>query len=79
MLETKRAIFPKFANRKSRGQIPYYQARIYAILGEKDLAVDYLKKSKLEGNIAEHDKFVFEWDLTNLKGYPPFEKLLKFD
>lgn len=79
VLEAKRAIFPKFANRKSKGSIPYYQARIYAILGEKDLAVDYLKKSKLEGNIAEHDKFVFDWDLTNLKGYPPFEKLLKFD
>jgi len=77
-LESQRSKLDTFVSRKGRGVIPYYQARIYAILGEKDMAVASLKKSKQDGRLCEHSNFTNDWDLANLYDYEPFIELLKF-
>jgi len=68
---------PKAMSRMRQGEVPYYQARIYAILGDLDLAVDHLRKSMAEGRMSEHSNFVQDWDLTSLYDYPPYQELLK--
>jgi len=67
---------PKAMSRLWQGEVPYYQARIYAILGDPDLAVEHLRKSMAEGRMSEHSNFVQDWDLTGLKDYPPYQELL---
>ena len=61
----------------NKGSIPYLQARIYAVLGQKEKAVDLLKKSVEEGRIFGFWRFHFDLHLINLKGYEPFEELIK--
>jgi len=65
--------------RPQRGLIPYYQARIFAILGDKQSAVAYLKKSIQEGRVCEHNQFTNDWDLVSLYDYEPFIELMKFE
>jgi hypothetical protein len=77
-LESYRSEVDTFVPRKGRGTIPYYQARIYAILGEKEKAVASLKKSIHEGRLCEHPNFINDWDLANLYEYEPFIELMKF-
>jgi hypothetical protein len=77
-LESRHSEIPAFVPRKARGVIPYYQARIYAILGEKGRAVASLKKSIQDGRLCEHSNFTNDWDLANLYDYKPFIDLLKF-
>jgi hypothetical protein len=67
---------PKGLSRMRQGEVPYYQARIYAILGDLNLAVEHLRKSRAEGRMSEHSNFVQDWDLTSLHDYPPYQELL---
>ncbi|MFC2123229.1 adenylate/guanylate cyclase domain-containing protein [Bacteroidota bacterium] len=75
-LEALRAEFPEITNIHHRGIISYWQARIYAILNEKDKAVSSLKKSLEEGKGFQYQHYVFDWDLASLSGYPPYESLI---
>lgn len=70
LYDAKHAIF-------HRGIAPYLIARIYANLGEKEIAVEYLRKSVEEGRLFGWWWFSFDLDFTSLKGYPPFEELIK--
>lgn len=65
--------------RSIRGFIPYYQARIYAILGDKENAVACVKKSIQEGRLCEHTQFTNDWDLVSLYDYEPYIELMKFE
>lgn len=67
---------PLAMNRMFQGEVPYYQARIHAILGEEELAVQVLKLSMEEGRISEHGTFVQDWDLAVLRNYPPYLELV---
>jgi TolB-like protein len=67
---------PNHMNRMRKGALPYYQARIYAILGDQEQAVDKLRQSMEEGRMSEQDCFVNDWDLASLKGYEPYRKLV---
>ena len=69
--------YPKVVNRFHKGVISYSKARIYAILGEKDKSVSFLTKSMEEGRVIDWGSFVYDWDLANLKGYEPYESLVK--
>jgi hypothetical protein len=69
--------YPKVVNRFHKGVISYWKARIYAILGEKDKSVSFLTKSMEEGRVIDWGSFVYDWDLENLKGYEPYESLVK--
>ncbi len=60
------------------GMIPYYQARIAAVLGEKDRAVKLLQESVAQGGTfgpgGRYDAYM-EWEL--LADYPPFKEFIK--
>ena len=70
---------PGYMNRMVKGEIPYYQARIYAILGEKEFAVQALQKSMNQGRMNEHGSFVQDWDLSSLRDYQPYRDLINMD
>ncbi len=58
------------------GKNTLMRARIAAWLGEKDQAVDLLRTAFAEGlmhDIGPHR----DMDLASLRGYPPFEELVK--
>ncbi|MCB0839899.1 MAG: hypothetical protein KDD99_24685, partial [Bacteroidetes bacterium] len=76
-LERLGELYPETHALFHRGAIPYLKARIYAVSGEKDLAVEMLKTSIEEGRIFIHWNFTFDLDFVNLKDYPPFEELIK--
>ncbi len=76
-LESFSQFYPKVVNRFHKGVISYWKARIYAILGEKDKSVAFLTKSMKEGRRIDFGSFVYDWDLENLKGYEPYESLVK--
>ena len=61
----------------SRGIIPYYQARIHALLDNKDEAVAYLQQSRDEGKPMMGLGFTVDWELANLRGYEPYEELIR--
>lgn len=77
LLESYRASKPKMNNRFHYGEISYLQARIYSIVDEKELAVAALKQSLKEGKSMDYDSFWFDWDLTNLKGFEPYEEIIR--
>ena len=60
-----------------RGVIPLLKARIYAILGRKELAVDHLEMAMDQGLNFGYWNMVFDMDFVSLKGYSPFEELIK--
>ena len=60
-----------------RGAIAHLKARIYAILGKKDFAVDHLRMAIEQGRTLGYWNIVFDMDFVNLKGYEPFENLIK--
>lgn len=60
-----------------RGAIPYLQARVYAVLGEKEKAVEHLKTAIDQGQLYIWWNVVFDLDFVNLKGYEPFEVLIQ--
>lgn len=76
-LESFRANFPGTLNRFHRGVISYWQARIHGVLGEKAEAVARLAQSMEEGRRIDYANFDYDWDLVSLKGYPPYEDLIK--
>lgn len=77
LLESFRFSKPGMNNRFHYGVISYHQARIYALLNEKALAVISLKRSRKEGRSMDYGCYWFDWDLTNLKGYKDFEEFIK--
>ena len=60
-----------------RGIIPYHQACIHALLGNKAEAVTYLEKSRKAGKPIFQGSFLNDFDLASLIGYPPFEELIR--
>jgi TolB-like protein len=70
---------PYAISRPMQGLIPYLQARIYAILGDKESAVACVKKSIQEGRLCEWGHFTNDWDLSSLYDYEPFLELMKFE
>ena len=60
-----------------RGLVPYYQAKIQALLGNKDLAVKLLRKSRSEGRPIIWSNFTTDWELASLRGYEPYEALIR--
>ena len=77
LLESFRASKPKMNNRFHFGVVSYHQARIYSILNEKELAVRSLKRSRKQGRSMDFNSFMFDWDLTNLKGYDAYDEFIK--
>ena len=58
------------------GQHLYWQARIAAVLGERERAVTLLRNAYAEGR--RHDASVHaEMDFESLRDYPPFRELLR--
>jgi tetratricopeptide (TPR) repeat protein len=58
------------------GNIPYWQARIAAALGERELAIEKLRQAFDEG-FQVTDAFHRDFDLQALRGYEPFEEMLR--
>lgn len=76
-LETMRPGFPPESMRLHLGTISYWQGRIYAILGDQEQAVAALTRSRKEGRTMDYGSFVYDWDLVDLKGYAPYEELVR--
>ena len=72
ILESMRQDEPNNLNRMFSGEVPYYQARVYAILDEQELAMQALQQSIDEGRMSEWDSFVNDPDLTGLRDYQPY-------
>ncbi|MEL6252585.1 MAG: tetratricopeptide repeat protein [Bacteroidota bacterium] len=60
-----------------RGTHSYLIGRIYAEMGEKELAVEYLQKSVKQGRPFAYMCYTADMYLLGLKGYPPFEELIR--
>jgi hypothetical protein len=75
-LESMRINQPNMINRLKRGSISYYQARIYAILGMKQEAVEALSRSIQEGKMYDFRSFDQDWDLAALGDFQPYRDLL---
>ena len=60
-----------------RGTTPYLKARIYAELEEKEQAVKYLQEAVKAGRLFGYMSFTLDMFLVNLKGYEPFEELIR--
>jgi hypothetical protein len=58
------------------GSIPYWQARIAAVLGEHELAVTKLREA-LDQGMQVSEAFHRDFDLQSLRGYEPLEELLR--
>jgi len=76
-LESMRINQPHMVNRLKKGSISYYQARIYAILGMKQEAVEALSRSIQEGKINEFRSFDQDWDLAALSDFQPYRDLIE--
>lgn len=61
----------------TKGAIPYLQARIYAILGEKETAAALLGESIKQGRVFIWWNIYRDLDFLSLKGYAPFEELIR--
>lgn len=59
------------------GQIKYTIALIYAMLGEKEKSVEYLKLADREGMPFLPPYFDGEFELISLQGYPPYEEFVR--
>ena len=58
------------------GGIPYWQARIAAVLGERDLAIEKLQQALDEG-FQVTESLHRDGDLVLLQGFEPFEEILR--
>ena len=60
------------------GRYTYALARIYAQLGEKEKALEFMKKAMAEGFNNEYGEFRYgeDVDFLPLKGYKPFESFI---
>ncbi|MFK7922025.1 MAG: adenylate/guanylate cyclase domain-containing protein [Bacteroidia bacterium] len=76
-LESFRASFPGSSFYMHLGVISYWQARIHAILGEKELSVARLTQSMKAGRTIEYEQFIYDWDLKSLQDYEPYQKLIR--
>ena len=76
-LEEVGAEFQKFHDPGTKGYISYWQARIHALLGNKEKAIHLLKRSLDEGRVTSYWFYTVDWDLAGLRGYKPFEELLR--
>jgi hypothetical protein len=77
ILESYRLTYPSYVMRMHKGILNYLKARIYALLGEKKKAVELLEKSWNAGLIMDYGHYVYDWDLTSLHGYEPYEELVR--
>jgi len=75
-LESMRINQPNMTYRLKKGSVSYYQARIYAILGMKQEAVEALNRSIQEGKMYEFRSFDQDWDLAALGDFQPYRDLL---
>ncbi|HEX6891566.1 MAG TPA: hypothetical protein VF141_12740, partial [Chryseolinea sp.] len=62
-------------NKYDFGLTRYYCAKIEAELGNKDMAVAYLKEAIEKGMEYGEDQFAYDADLRSLVDYPPFIEL----
>ena len=76
-LDHLRKLYPKTNSFYHRGVVPYLTARIASILGDKELAMDLLNTSIKEGRLFAGWTYHFDQDFIPLKGYPPFEAIIK--
>jgi predicted Zn-dependent protease len=58
------------------GGIAYWQARIAAVLGDREVAIAKLRQALDEGFVIT-DAFHRDFDLQSLRGYEPFEEMLR--
>jgi len=79
LLDRLQETFPPSHIPTSRGIIPYYQARIHALLGHKDEAVSYLQQALQDGKPIFMKSFLIDYDLAILRGYAPYEALFSPD
>ena len=77
ILESRRSGYPPESQRLHRGTISYWQARIFAILEDKKQAAAALTRSMAEGRTIDYGSFEYDWDLAGLKGYGPYEQLIR--
>ena len=75
-LEQMRASIPEKHSPSFKGFVSYWQGKIYAILGEKEQAVQHLQQAIEEGKVMAFGAFRMDWDLASLRGYEPYERLL---
>jgi TolB-like protein/tetratricopeptide (TPR) repeat protein len=68
----------------SHGNSPYWQARIAALLGDRDRAVELLREAIAAGQVCAGNSWgdadcdcVRKMDFESLRGYPPFDDLLR--
>jgi hypothetical protein len=76
-LDHLRKLYPKTNSFYHRGVVPYLKARIASVLGDKELAIDLLNTSVKEGRLFAGWTYHFDQDFVSLKGYPPFEALIR--
>jgi hypothetical protein len=61
-----------------KGFISWDQARIHAVLGNKETAVQLVKQSIKEGRTVNSNmEPLMDIDMASLRGYAPFEKLIE--
>jgi len=53
----------------------YWQGCIAALLGEKELAIKFLREAIIKG--ALYTRLRADMDLESLRNYPPFKELIK--
>jgi len=75
-LESMRVNQPSMTYRLKKGGVSYYQARIYAILGMKQEAVEALNRSIREGKMYGFRSFDQDWDLASLGDFQPYRDLI---
>ena len=65
------------ARRQVKELDPYLKARIASVLGDKKLALKLLNTSIKEGRLFNNWNYHFDQDFLSLKGYPPFDEIIK--
>ena len=60
-----------------RGTTTYFMARIHAVLGDKEKAVELLQISRNQGLFITDHRFTLDPDFGGLQGYEPFEALIR--
>jgi DNA-binding SARP family transcriptional activator/tetratricopeptide (TPR) repeat protein/TolB-like protein len=67
----------EFEGHYQRGGSTYYRARIAALLGEREEALDLLRRTHSEGHLDFWEIIHTEPDLDSLRDYPPFHELIR--
>ena len=64
-------------NPYAHGSYKYAQAMVYAGLGEKEAAMRFLRLAFKEGRGFTRWDYNWSYELSSLRGYPPFEEFVK--